>query len=546
MPIDTNSRQGIKDAQSERGKFMSMLDISIVVIYILALLFMGFMLSRSNETQEDYFVGGRSMPWLPVALSIAATTISANGFIGGPGWSYSSGISAFMLQFSIPLVLLVASVYFIPFLYNLKVTSCYQYVDMRFGKKSAMLSSIGFLLMATFQISSMVYIPSLIIQQLTGWELTVIVPIIVIVVILYTIIGGIKAVIWTDAIQMVVLWVGLIATIVISLNSLDIGFLETVEVARAAGKMNALNFSFDITLENGFWVALIGGMTMWGQYYLADQSQVQRMISSKSIKAAKSSLASSGIIMNTMFMIFMFVGIIMYSFYNGAQFESSNLVMIEFILNHLPTGLLGLMISAVFAAAMSSIDSLLNSMTTVFVKNIFEPHFAKNGEEATMKHTIAFTAIFGVVIIAFTILGFGGTTASVLATVGGYISFIGGSIFAVFLLGMFTHKANDLGVSIGFVAGCIATWLLSFTPTNWLWYSVVGTIVASLVGYIASLIIGGKTDVSHIEQYTLFGQRRKMIADGNDKVDIPGTFDKYAYIQIAFFIIQFIVLLWLS
>ncbi len=527
---------------------MSALDIIIVVVYILGMLFMSMQLSKTNKTQEDYFIGGRSMPWIPVACSIAASTISANGFIGGPGWAYTSGMTAFMLQFSIPFALLLASNWAVPLLYNLKVTSCYEYVALRFGKKTHFLACVGYLLTAATLLSGFVYIPSLIIQQITGWAMGVIVPIIVLIVIAYTIMGGIKAVIWTDAVQMIVLWVGLIATIIIALQSQGLSFMQVLDNGEAAGMLNTLNFSFDIALENGVWVALLGGFAMWGQYFVADQTQLQRMLASKSIKAAKTSIMTSGIVMNVMMFIFMLIGVIMYSFYQGEAFESSNNVMINFVLTHLPVGLLGLMIAAVFAAAMSSIDSVLNSMTTVFVKDIYEKYIRKGQGETPLKVSIMFTGVFGVLVIIFVMMGFVGTTSSILATVGAYCGFIAGSVFAVFLLGMFCKKANDIGTTIGFIAGIIATWAASSSSINWLWYYLVGAIVCYVVGFIVSSVTGGES--AEKIKYTIKGQREILIAAGETTKDgvsiLPGTMDKYGWGLIAFFFIQLIILFMFS
>lgn len=522
---------------------MSYIDIAIIAVYIIGMLVMSVQLGKTNKSQEDYFIGGRSMPWVPVACSIAASTISANGFVGGPGWAYTSGMISFMLQFSIPLVMLVACNFIVPFMYNLKITSSYEYLIMRFGKTTHLLGCIGYLATAATLLSGFVYIPSLIIQQLTGWSLGVIVPVVVIVVIAYTMAGGIKAVIWTDAIQMVVMWVGLFATVGIAMHGAGVGFGDVLKTAEEAGMLNTLNFSADLALENGFWVALLGGAAMWLQYFAADQTQLQRMLAAKSVRSAKTSIMSSGIIMNVMYFLFMIIGLIMFAFYQGKSFASSNDVMITFMLNELPVGLLGLMIAAVFAAAMSSIDSVLNSMTTVFVKDIYEKYIRKGEGETPLKVNIIFTGVFGIVVVIFVLMGFSGTTASVLSTVGTYVGYIAGSLLAIFLLGLFTEKANDLGTAIGFAAGLVATWACSFTSLNWLWYYLIGAVVGYAVGYAASCVCGTKKDIRGL---TIKGQREMLLQKGMAEEDgvsiLPGTMDKYGWILLAFFVLQVIVL----
>ena len=326
------------------------------------------------------------------------------------------------------------------------------------------------------------------------------------------------------------------------------GFGDVLKNAQEAGMLNTLNFSSDLSLENGFWVALLGGAAMWLQYFGADQTQLQRMLSAKSVRSAKTSIMSGGIIMNVMYFLFMIIGLIMFSFYRGQEFTSSNDVMITFILTKLPAGLLGLMIAAVFAAAMSSIDSVLNSMTTVFVKDIYEKYIRKEQGETPLRVNIIFTGVFGVVVVIFVLMGFSGTTASVLSTVGAYVGYIAGSLLAIFLLGMFTEKANDTGTAIGFVAGLAATWACSFTGLNWLWYYLVGAVAGYVVGYAASCVCGGsKADVAAM---TIRGQRKMLIQNGTTEKDgtsiLPGKMDKYGWILLAFFAAQFVVLIFFT
>ncbi|WP_408008285.1 sodium:solute symporter family transporter [Pseudalkalibacillus sp. A8] len=525
---------------------MSSIDMLIVAVYMIALIIMGYYLSKGNKTQDDYFVGGRSVATLPIALSIAATTVSANGFIGGPGWAYGSGLMAFMLNFSIPIVLLLTLSIFLPFFYNLKVTSIYEYIEMRLGGKSRLLVVIGFIVSNVIQVGSFLFIPSLVIQTFTGWSLTTVVPIVVTVAILYTLLGGIKAVIWTDAIQMVVLWGGVIATIVIVLNNMDIGFFEAMKVAKQEGKLDALDFSLDFKLENGVWVGLIGGLFMWLKYYATDQTQTQRMFAAKSINEVKKSICISGFVMNIMYFVFMILGVLLFVYFGGKEFDNSNNIMITFIANNIPVGVLGLIIAGIFAAAMSSIDSVLNSVTTVFVKDIYEKFITK-GKQASLKVSMIFTLAFGIMLIGFTLMAFSGTTASILKTVGSYLSYFSGSILAMFLLAMFTKKANDSGVAIGFVLGiAITTYIGKLGLVNWLWNYPIGCTITLIIGYVASLIFNENLKAG-FEEFTFKGQRDKLIAEGNITDSeghsiLPGGVDKYSYALIGLFIVQIIVL----
>jgi SSS family solute:Na+ symporter len=525
---------------------MNSIDMIIVAVYMIGLIVMGYRLSKGNETQEDYFVGGRSVATLPIALSIAATTISANGFVGGPGWSYNSGLMAFMLNFSIPLVMALTLAIFLPFFYNLKVTSIYEYIEMRLGGTSRFFVVLGFIASNVIQVGSFLFIPSLIIQTFTGWSLTTVVPVVVAVAIVYTLLGGIKAVIWTDAIQMFVLWGGVIATVIILLTNLEMGFFEAMSVAKQEGKLAALDFSADIKLENGVWVALIGGLFMWLKYFATDQTQTQRMFAAKSVKEVKKSICISGFVMNITYFLFMIIGVLLYVFFEGKEFDNSNNIMITFISSYIPVGVLGLIIAAVFSAAMSSVDSVLNSVTTVFVKDIYEKFITK-GEQASLKVSMIFTLTFGVLLIGFTLMTFSGTTSSILKVVGSYLSYFSGSILAMFLLAMFTKKANDKGVALGFVLGIASTvYIGKLGVVNWLWNYPIGCILTFIIGYAASLLIKSEQKVN-FEEFTFKGQRAKLMAEGKTTDSdgssiLPGVMDKYTYMLLALFVFQIVIL----
>lgn len=526
---------------------MSKVDFTIVIFYMIGMIFIGYRLGKKNETQEDYFLAGRSMPWLPVGLSVAATMISANGFVGGPGWAYSSGIGPFMVNITVPLAIMAALYTFIPVFYNLKLTSVYEYAEKRLGVYSRTLTVLGFLINSLIQVSSMVYIPALIINKFTNFDIKISVIIIVVVAIVYTLLGGIKAVIWTDATQMGILWGGLIFAFIFILKATGLSVGETFVMAREAGKLQAIDFSFNISSTNGFWASLIGGFIMWVRYFGLDQGQVQRILTSKSYKGVKNSFLVSAVIMNIIYFSFMILGVMLFIYYKGADFNSSNDVMIDFLSNHLPVGVVGLIISGVFAAAMSSIDSLLNSMTTVYTKDIHERFISAKADVTSLKNTMIISVVFGILIVIFTLIGFSGTMKSVLDVIGKYISYISGPMCGAFFLAMFTIKSNDKGVSLGIIIGMIVTFLIGqHIEISWIWNPAIGFVMTSITGYLLSCLTKSDKDEEERYKYTLIGQRKKMVADDDISEEgvskLPLEFDRYSVILIAFFLLQYIIL----
>ena len=239
---------------------MSAVDVIVVVVYLVAMLVIGYLSGKQNQSQEDFFLAKRSMPWIPIALSVAATMISANGFIGGPGWAYTDGMYPVMVNITVPLAIFVSMWMVTPVFYNLKVTSVYQYMGLRLGNWTRLLTIFQFFVNSLIQVSSMVYIPVLILHMLTGWPLWLLIPAVVLIAIVYTLLGGIKAVIWTDTVQMLVVIGGVVLIVATAIHGTGLGLLDTLAQAKASGKLDALDFSMDITQANTFWATLLGGV----------------------------------------------------------------------------------------------------------------------------------------------------------------------------------------------------------------------------------------------------------------------------------------------
>lgn len=526
---------------------ISTFDIIVLIGYLSGMLLIGYLSGRGNKNQDDYLLAGRSMPWFPIALSVAATMISANSFIGGPGWGYNSGLSPYMVNIAVPIAIFVALTVSIPIFYNLRITSIYEYMEQRLGKRMRLLTVILFFCTNLLQVSSMVFIPALILKTITGWPLNIIVPLIVFISIIYTLLGGIKAVIWTDLVQTIVVWIGLILAFIIPVKALGGDVFSIFESAKLAGKFQTLDFTFDLHTTHAFWCSIIGGSAMWIRYFCFDQTQVQRVLTAKSIKGVKASLASSSLVMSVTYFICLLVGIVLWKYYDGIAFETTNEIMINFILTKMPVGIVGLVVAGAFAAAMSSVDSILNSMTTVFIKDIYEKHFNKDKKEVSLNKTMAISSAFGVIIIFIVIIAFGDTVKSVIDVVGGYISYFSGPALAAFVLAMFTDKANDKGTAIGLIAGFGLGYLFAKTYSiSWLWNPAIGFIISFSVGYVSSLLFTSDKSIDEINLYTAKGIRKSILASDKTTVDgvsiVPFKIDKYAIFTLAVFIGQFIVL----
>jgi len=531
-------------------QIISNLDIAIILIYFGVLIFIGKRASEKSVTQDDYFTGGRSLTWFPIGISIIATWTSAAAFISAPGWVYQDGLRAFIIVINIPLVMLICSGIFIPFVYNLKIISVYQYLESRFGGIARTFVAIGFLFTSTMLIGVMVLVPSLVLNALTGLSNIVISSTILVLAVVYTVMGGIKAVIWTDVSQMAILWLGGIVIFMVAIADTNTSFMHGMDIVRAAGKLDSLDFSWDMALNNGVWVSILGYGILHMQYWSSDQSQVQRIFTARSMKDVKYSFWLSGVFLNVQFFIFMTLGLILYVFYEGRVFADPNTIMVDFIINYVPVGIFGIIISAIFAASMAAIDSLLNSMTTVYVKDIHERWILKNsGATASIFTSRLITLAFGVFTAIFVYFMGDDPKSPLVALMGEYTSYLTGAMLGVFVMAMFSHKTNEIGVCLGFIAGIFAVAYMDYRyDFDWGWKSPLGLIVTCLVAFVVSSFTGWEK--KPIGQYTFAGQRKQLLAEGRIKEDgvyvLPGKFEKRSFVLLAFFGFQFLFLYYLA
>lgn len=466
---------------------MTNLDWGVLIFYFIFTIGLGAFIGKKTTNVSDFFSGGREFKWWAIGLSVMATQISAITFIGAPGWAYQSGLKPLVLNLNIPIVMWLISGTFIPFFYNLEIVSVYEYIEKRFGKKIRLLLVLTYIVKMLVVIGSIVYVPSLILSKITGLSINHTIALIVIVSIFYTVLGGIQTVIWTDVFQMLALWVGIGISIIVVLQNTPHSVGEIFQIARENGKLISMDFSGSFQEANTFWAGLFGGGILHLAYFGVDQTQVQRVLTAKSLDNTKYSLWFSGIFSVIQMFLFLMIGIVLFVYYKGQPFQNANEVYIKFALEEIPSGYLGIIIAAVFAATMSSIDSSLNSMTTVFMKDIHEVYFGKkvkNISEIDMTRII--TVLFGL-LVAYFAFNVSASNSSVLEIISKYGSYLLGAMLGVFFLGMFTRKTDESGAIIGFILGILGTAFISYQfKIFWMWNNLVGFFITIIMGYLCS------------------------------------------------------------
>lgn len=482
------------------------LDYGIVIVYILAVALVGAMFGKNQKSTKDYFLGGRSIPWWAIGLSVMATQASAITFIGAPGWGYEGGLERIIMYLNVPLAIAFLIATIVPFFYRTEVYTAYEFLEKRFDVKTRTFAAFLFLVARGLATGVVLYAPALVLSVVTGWHIAVTIILMAVLAVAYTVSGGISAVIWTDVIQMFVLWLGAIISMVVIFTKVPGGWDQIVTTASGAGLLEPLNFSMDLSVEYSVWAGIIGGFFLHVAYFGTDQSQIQRVLTSKSIKESKLSLLLTGVLIVPQMLMFLFIGIMLYVFYqfNGNPNVSDlNELFPKFVVNELPAGISGLIIAGVFAAAMSSLDSGLNSLSAVTIRDFYAKFFKKEASEMHyLKASRWATLLWGVyaTIFAFFVANLG----PVIEAINKIGSYFNGALLGVFLLALFTRRTNGTGAFSGLIAGMVSVWFVTqFFTISFLYNNIVGTVVAFGVGYLVSLL-GAKPDDNKLKGMTMY------------------------------------------
>ena len=529
----------------------------VLLVYFGAMLFLGSRVGKSNNSTESYFLGSRKIPWWAIGLSVMATQCSAVSFIGMPGWGYTSGLMRLTYTFQFPLVMVILMVTFVPFFYNTKVVSIYEYLEKRFGSKSRTFMSVIFLLSRGLQTAVVLFGPALALSMITGLDPKITILIMGVFSIAYTVFGGIAAVIWTDVVQMFIIWLGVILAIVMPIITSDGGLGAIVNNAVSNNMITGLDFSFSLKNPYSFWGGLLGSGFLYITYLGTDQSQIQRVLTAKSIRETKLSLSLAGFIVPIQTLLFLIAGICLFTAFGGQAFENSDYVMLTFITQYLPAGIAGLVTAGVFAAGMSSVDSALNALATVATTDFYKRWKPDADDAQCLKVSRYMTLFFGVfATVAALFLGGLGSVLDLINVIGPLFY---PCMLSAFTLAVFCKKGNEKGCIAAIVTGLVVDVLMwKCTDIGSLWWNFFGFVAAFAAGYIVSILTnkekaalsgesfdfetaaGSELTIDHVVKMAVAGKIREKDEDGYYVV--PGKLDKIGYALIAFFVVQCVIL----
>jgi Na+/proline symporter len=557
---------------------MHWIDWTIIGVYLVWIVWDGLRLTKRSKELDGYFLGGRSLPWWAVGLSVMATQLSAITMIGGTGQGYVDGMRFLQFYYALPIAMIVLSVTLVPFFHRAKIYTAYEYLEQRFDARTRALTSFLFLVSRSMALGVVISAPAVVLSVVLGLNVTTTALLIALPTAVYTMFGGVQAVTWTDVKQMVLIVGGLVAAIVVLILGLpdDVGMIQALKIAGATGRMQTFDFSFDLTNQYTFWSGTIAALFLFCSYFGTDQSQVQRYLTTSSVDEARSSLLMSAYWKIPLQALVLLVGVFMFLFFlftpapmlfnkvhdremregpraadysalerrfeavsasrtaaasgmaraeeagdsqmldaagrefkareaearairgealalvrsatGDAAYNDVNYVFPTFVTTYMPIGIVGLLIAAIFAAAMSTISAELASLSTATVIDFYRRFMRPVADDA---HYLAVsriaTAFWG--LFASGVAIFAAELGSLIEVVNRFGSYFYGSILGVFILAVGFPRATPTGAFVGLIGGMTAVgFAATLTDVAFLWHNVTGAVAVVVIGLLVSLV----------------------------------------------------------
>jgi SSS family transporter len=483
----------------------STIDYLVLLLYLAGITVFGMRFRQSQRTVRDYFLGARNTSWIIICLSIVATETSTLTLIGVPALAYGTfahpeqGGTLTYLQVLIGYIVgrfIIARV-FLPSYFRGDLVTAYALLERRFGPATRHVAASLFLVMRALAEGVRVFAASLVLSAVLAssfpgiphlwlWSIALV----GILTLIYTFEGGIAAVIWTDLIQFVIYIGGSLLAAYEIVQLTPGGWNAIIATASAAGKLQLWSFSWDLTLPFTFWAGVIGGTFLTGASHGTDQLLVQRLLTCRNLRDSQKAIVTSGFIVLLQFVLFLGIGIMLYAYYQSVPrpaITTNDEIFPRFIVTTLPHGISGLVIAAIFAAAMSNLSGSLNSLASTTVMDFYQPLTGGRVSDSRLLTLSRWcTAGWGIVLILIAVVARGwGSVFTAGLTVA---SIVYGPMLGAFLLGVLTERANARGVITGMTVSAAAMLLIwATTHLAWTWYVLVGSLICWTIGYVVSV-----------------------------------------------------------
>ncbi|WP_221030475.1 sodium:solute symporter family transporter [Actomonas aquatica] len=472
---------------------MASLDWLVLAVYLGGMIALSIWLARGQADDADYYLGGRRIAWWMVGISIVATQSSAISFVSIPAFVAlrpGGGLSWLQYELAVPLAMLFLLLFLVPRLRRRNLVSVFEFLTERFGVGTGRLLAVVFMLSRGLATGIGVYATALVLSPMLGWHLPATILLIGVVAIIYDTIGGMKAVVVSDVVQMALIVGG--AGLAIAVAWGEVGGAGAAWAALGEERRTAAQWASG--LGDGatvpFWAYLVGGFFLYASYYGTDQSQVQRLMATASPREAQRAVLLGGVLRLPLTLVYLTLGVAV-----GAVFQASpelqaavpadklDALVPQFILLYLPAGVKGLVLAAILAAAMSSLDSAINSLSAVTMRDFVEP-WLRPGDAARLRWGKITTVAWGALVTAMA-FGAGSIDRTVIEAINKIGSAFYGPVLATFVLGLVTKRVRGGGMMAGVAAGVganLTVWLAGW-PIHWMWWNVLGCAVTTVVAF---------------------------------------------------------------
>lgn len=483
---------------------ISSVDVAVICVYLGVVVLLGVWTGRGNRDLSDYLLGSRSLPWWALLGSIVATETSTATFLSVPGLAYAENGDMRFLQLAVGFIIgrVLVARFLLPAYFAGEMYTAYEVLHRRFGVVAQRFASILFLIARNLGDGLRLFLTALALRAATGMSLPYCVALIAGITIFYTLFGGMKSVVWNDCLQLVVYLIGGALTLWLIADQLPGGWDQLQSFGVEHGRFRVLDFTWDPDDALTFWAGLFGGACLSLGTHGADQMFVQRLLSARNQREAGRALVLSGFVVLLQFALFLLIGVGLAAFFAqyppGETIEKGDAAYARYIARHMPPGVAGVTLAAVFASAMSTLSSSLNSSAAALVGDFGG---SSNDDPAAAGRRLAFsrvlTVVFGIVQAGLA-LAAARMSRSVVDDALAIASFVAGPMLGVFALGVFTRRTVGWQAVSGMAGGLAVLGYVKFgTDVAWPWYALIGSATTFAVGWTLSLMMPADLEETH-------------------------------------------------
>ena len=460
---------------------MHYIDLIIIVIFLAGSAGFGIWQGRKNKSSSDYFVAGRSLPWITAMFSIVATETSVLTFISIPGLAYRGDWQFLQLALGYIAGRILVSIFLLPIYFKTGITSIYEVLGNRFGHKIQKLASGIFMITRVLADGIRFLAVAVIVQLITGWSLSFAIIIIGLITLVYTYSGGIRSIVWIDSFQFLLYLSGGIISIIFVLANTDVSIINIIKDLYSENKFQILNLNWDVfTNPFAFISAFIGGTLLSFASHGADYMMVQRVLGTKNLSSARKAMVGSGIFVFIQFCVFLFAGSLIFYFFGGIEMENDR-EFPTFIAQYLPIGLKGLLLAGVLSSAMSTLSSSINSLASSTMNDWVK-------KTRSLKLSRIVSLLWAVILIGIALMFDEGDEAIII--IGLQIaSFTYGGLLSLFLLSKMKRDFSPTSIAIGLIFSILTVLVLKYFGLAWTWYIAFAVIVNICITYILDNIL---------------------------------------------------------